>query len=81
MTTTATARRSDPRRRRALQRAAHLVTGLALLAELYAAPLLGTGFTSVVQWVLVPVVITSGVAMWQGPRIRRVVRGWSALRV
>jgi len=54
----------------------HLVAGLALIVDLYASSALGAGFTAAVQWVVVPVVVVSGVVMWKGPRIRRALRGW-----
>jgi hypothetical protein len=63
------------RQQRSLQRAIHLVAGMALLAQLYGSSVLGAGFTAAVQWVVVPVVVATGVVMWQGPRIRRWLRG------
>ena len=60
---------------RARQRAAHLVTGVIVLVAVYAGPLLGPVFAAVVQWVAFPVLVLSGTAMWQWPRIRRVLRG------
>ena len=75
MTTTETTSRTPNRRRqRSLQRAAHLIAGLLLLTELYASPLLGSGFTTLVQALVAPVVVASGVAMWKGPRLRRALR-------
>lgn len=60
---------------RTQQRAAHLVTGAIVLVAVYAGPLLGAAFAAVVQWVIFPVLVLSGLAMWQWPRIRRALRG------
>lgn len=77
---TTNAIRSGPggKRVRARQRAAHLVTGFIVLVAVYAGPLLGATFAAVVQWVVLPVLVLSGVAMWQWPRIRRALRGRAA---
>jgi hypothetical protein len=60
---------------RTRQRAAHLITGVLVLIAVYAGPLLGPVFAAVVQWVAFPLLVLSGLAMWQWPRIRRVLRG------
>jgi hypothetical protein len=60
---------------RTQQRAAHLVTGVIVLVAVYAGPLLGPVFAAAVQWVVFPVLVVTGVAMWQWPRIRRMLRG------
>lgn len=62
---------------RNLQRTGHLVAGIALLASVYAGPILGPGFITVVQWVVVPLVIMSGIALWKWPWIRTMLRGRS----
>jgi hypothetical protein len=67
--------RPSRRRVRDLQRAAHLLAGAALLALVYAGPVLGPGFTAAVQWVVLPVAVASGVALWKWPRIRSALRG------
>lgn len=56
------------------QRAAHLVAGAVVLVAVYAGPLLGPAFASVVQWAVFPVLVLTGVAMWKWPRIRRMMR-------
>ena len=66
-------RRLTPRRVRVLERLMHLVTGLALVIYVYATPAPGSSFTVGIRW-LVPIVIFSGLAMWQGPRVRRYMR-------
>jgi hypothetical protein len=66
-------RRLTPRRVRVLERLMHLVTGLALVTYVYATPGPGSSFTVGIRW-LVPIVISSGLAMWQGPRVRRYMR-------
>jgi hypothetical protein len=58
---------------RSVQRAIHLVAGLALVAYVYATPPAGSLTTTLVR-VLVPVATMSGVAMWQWPRIRAALR-------
>ncbi|WP_338750660.1 hypothetical protein [Janibacter alittae] len=69
-----TRRRRTPRRVRERQRFAHLLAGAVLLAYVYAAPLLGPGFASAVRWVVVPVLVISGIALWQWHRVRAAVR-------
>ncbi|MGH2775127.1 MAG: hypothetical protein ACRDJT_06820 [Actinomycetota bacterium] len=66
-------RRITPRRMRVLERLMHLVTGCALVTYVYATPAPESAFTMGIRW-LVPTVVTSGVAMWQGPRVRRYLR-------
>lgn len=80
MTTTTTSLPLTRRRLRALQRAVHLGAGVALLAEVYFSSLLGPGITVVVQWVVFPALVVSGLAVWKGPRIRRAVRRWTSNR-
>jgi hypothetical protein len=60
---------------RTRQRAAHLITGAIVLVAVYAGPLLGPVFTAIVQWVIFPVLVLTGIAMWKWPRIRRMLRG------
>ncbi|WP_020500882.1 hypothetical protein [Sciscionella marina] len=73
-----TPRKPRGRRQRSLQRAVHLTLGLFLLVELYLSPLLGPGFTTTVQWLVAPVVVASGIAMWKGQRIRHALRARAA---
>jgi hypothetical protein len=65
--------RITPRRARSLERLVHLVTGLALVAYVYVTPSPESPLTAGIRW-LVPMVIFSGLAMWQWPRIRRYLR-------
>jgi hypothetical protein len=65
---------------RTQQRAAHLAAGLVVLVAVYAGPLLGEVFAGVVQWVVFPALVLTGVAMWKWPRIRRALREASAER-
>lgn len=67
--------RPSRRQVRNLQRTTHLVAGAALLAYVYLGPLLGDGLTATVQWVVLPVLIGTGIALWKWPRIRRRMRG------
>ena len=66
-------RRITPRRVRFLERLMHLVTGTALVTYVYATPGPESAFTVGIRW-LVPIVVFSGIAMWQGPRLRRYLR-------
>lgn len=50
---------------------AHLAAGVLLVVYVYAAPVLGVGFTAAVQWVVVPVLVVSGVVLWQWHRLRK----------
>ena len=67
--------RPTGRQVRTRQRAAHLVAGVVVLLAVYAGPLLGPVFAAAVQWVAFPALVLTGVAMWQWPRTRRVLRG------
>jgi di/tricarboxylate transporter len=78
MQTNTTRPRPTGKQLRTRQRAAHLVTGVIVLVAVYAGPLLGPVFTAVVQWVVFPVLVLTGIAMWKGPRIRRMLRGRAA---
>ena len=47
----------------------------SLLAYVYLGPVLGAGFTAAVEWVVIPVVVVaSGLALWQRPRLRAGLR-------
>jgi len=74
VTSIVAAHRPTRRQVRDLQRAAHLLAGVVLLAYVYAAPLLGAGFTSAVRWLVVPALVISGVALWQWHRLRTRLR-------
>jgi hypothetical protein len=73
MTAKSSGRRFGPRQVRVLERLMHVVTGLALVIYVYATPAPSSAFTVGIRW-LVPVVVSSGLAMWQGPRVRRYMR-------
>lgn len=64
------------RRGRQLQRAAHLVAAIPVLAYIYATPAGDAALTTVVRGVVVPVLVVSGLLLWQAPRLRR----WRARR-
>jgi hypothetical protein len=55
--------------RRRVQGAVHLAAALVLLAYLYAP--LEVQLQDAVRFVVLPVLVVTGVAMWQAPRIRR----------
>jgi hypothetical protein len=73
MAATRAGRRFTPRRMRALERLMHLITGTALVTYVYATPSPESAFTVAIR-LLVPIVIGSGIAMWQAPRVRRYLR-------
>ena len=66
-------RRLTPKRVRYLERLMHMITGTALVTYVYLTPGPDSAFTVGIRW-LVPIVIGSGMAMWQGPRVRRYLR-------
>jgi len=74
VTSTVAVRRPTRRQVRDLQRAVHLLAALVLMASVYAAPLLGAGFTAAVRWLVVPALVISGVALWQWHRLRTRLR-------
>jgi hypothetical protein len=78
MRTNAPTSRPKGKQVRTQQRAAHLAAGAVVLVAVYAGPLLGTVFAAVVQWVVFPALVLTGIAMWKWPRIRRVLRGRAA---
>jgi hypothetical protein len=61
--------RITPGRQRKLQRITHLAAAAVLLAYVYT-PAEGE-LELVVRFVVFPLLLVSGVAMWQGARIRR----------
>jgi len=69
--TTAPRRGGGARRRRDLQRALHVVVGVAVLAQVYGAGAIGPVGTLIVQCLVAPVLVLSGLALWKGHRIRR----------
>lgn len=62
------------KRMRDIQRFVHLAAGLLLVAYIYSP--LGNldAFESLVQFVVVPAIIATGMAMWQLPRLRKRLR-------
>lgn len=60
------------------QRAVHLVSGAMLLVFVYG-PDIGH-FHTFVQVVALPVLVLTGVVMWQAPRIRRLRKRMTAAR-
>lgn len=73
--TSSTRSRVSGRQVRTRQRVAHLVAGAVLLVAVYAGPTLGPVFAAAVQWVVFPVLVLTGIAMWKWPRIRGILRG------
>jgi len=64
------------KRLRDLERIAHLVVGAILLLYVYGPWVDSTAFTLFVRVFAIPVLVGSGLAMWQLPRVRR----WLAMR-
>lgn len=73
-TTNAATSRPTPRQVRHRQRITHLLAGAVLVLYVYAAPVLGTGFTMAVRWLVIPVLMISGIALWQWHRVRAAQR-------
>ena len=55
--------------KRRAQRAVHLVAALVLIAYLYAP--LDAQLENAARFLVLPVLVVTGIAMWQAPRIRR----------
>jgi hypothetical protein len=54
---------------RRAQRGVHLIAALVLIAYLYAP--LEAQLQDAVRFLVLPVLVVTGIAMWQAPRIRR----------
>ena len=65
--------RVSNKRARDLQRAVHLVAGLLIVAYLCSPIRDLPGVLVVVQVVIFPVLAASGLALWQWPRLRRLL--------
>jgi hypothetical protein len=63
-------------RQRVLQRAMHLVAALLVLFLVYAPG--GEQVAHTVRWAALPLLTATGIAMWQGPRIRRLLKRMGA---
>ena len=63
---------------RKVQRAVHLAAALVLFSYLYAP--FGAQLQDVVRFLVLPVLVVTGLAMWQAPRIRRLRKRVSRLR-
>jgi len=61
-------------RARDLQRGLHLITAATVLAYVYLGQWIGGDFTLAVRWVLTPVLVGSGLALWKWHRVRRALR-------
>ena len=60
---------------RKIQRAIHLATGLAIVAYVYAPG--AAHMQGPVRFVILPLLVLTGIAMWQAPRIRRLRKNLS----
>jgi hypothetical protein len=63
---------------RKVQRGVHLTAALVLAGYLYAP--IGAPLQDVVRFVVLPVLVVTGIAMWQAARIRRLWRTLSRRR-
>jgi hypothetical protein len=63
------------KRGRDVQRAVHLAGGLLTAAYVYTPLQEQAAFDLLVKVVVFPVVVAAGMAMWQLPRLRRLLRG------
>jgi protein-S-isoprenylcysteine O-methyltransferase Ste14 len=68
-------RRGGAKRTRTAQRGVHLFTGLVLVVYVYAVPATDWLLADVIRWLVLPLLVATGLAMWQWPRLRRLVRG------
>jgi hypothetical protein len=68
-------RRGGAKRTRTAQRGRHLFTGLVLIVYMYAVPVTDSPLAAVIRWLVLPLLVATGLAMWQWPRLRRLVRG------
>jgi hypothetical protein len=59
-------------RQRRLQRAMHLLAGVALFAYVYLPA--GRGLEDSIRFLVFPLLTASGIAMWQAPRLRRALK-------
>ena len=65
---------------RSVQRSVHLVASVLLLAYLYSPLGENPVFDVMVRVMIIPVLVGSGVVMWQWRRVRALGRGGSAAR-
>jgi hypothetical protein len=70
-----TTRRGGAKRTRTAQRGVHLLTGSVLVVYVYAVPTTDSLLAGTIRWLVLPALVATGLAMWQWPRLRRLVRG------
>jgi hypothetical protein len=56
------------------QRLAHLVAGALLVLYVYLPATPGTVLQAAIRWVTLPLLLITGVLMWQWPKVRRRIR-------
>ncbi len=71
-----TGSRTSPKRIRDAQRSIHLVSAVVLVGYVYLSPASGSAPALAVQWVILPALVLSGVALWKWHRLRRLWRRW-----
>lgn len=74
MVTQAPRRHPRAKQTRDLQRLTHLLTGTLLIAYVYLPLGPGSPAQAAIRWIALPVLVSSGVLMWQWPRLRRLAR-------
>jgi uncharacterized protein involved in cysteine biosynthesis len=57
---------------RRIERAVHLVAGVVLAVYVYLP--IGDALADIIRWMVVPVLVCSGMAMWQATRVRRALQ-------
>ncbi|MEJ3750459.1 hypothetical protein WEI85_45280 [Actinomycetes bacterium KLBMP 9797] len=72
---TATIRRTPGgKKTRDRQRLAHMAAGALLVLYVYLPGSPGTALQAATRWVILPLLVITGVSMWQWPKIRRWIR-------
>jgi hypothetical protein len=59
---------------RDLQRLMHLLTGALLIAYVYLPGDRGSPVETGIRWIALPALVSSGVLLWQWPKLRRFAR-------
>jgi hypothetical protein len=74
VTTATTRRTSGGKKIRGRQRLAHLVAGALLTLYVYLPITPGAVLHDAIRWVFLPLLVATGVLMWQWPKVRRWLR-------
>jgi hypothetical protein len=74
MITQPRSRRASAKQVRDLQRLTHLLTGAFLIAYVYLPLGPSSPVRAGIRWIALPVLVASGLLMWQWPKLRRLAR-------